>query len=218
MPRKKNKNIQENRLAYKSYSVQQIGSIEYNNVWNSARDSIKLWAFNRLGYNSLYADHPWYLDSLVCFNKNADRCVMAISYQLEEEANHDGMDYLYGAHIQGKWYFFFGGGHFTLPRDYYQSNIHIPLRVDQLNEIALENIFSGYLKKNKEGEWEVNDAFFTAHFESSGWGNFENQNPRDTLPDGKHFTDKREYFESIYLGVAKGNWIKENKQDDKSEE
>jgi len=210
MSRKKNE-IKNKRLIYKNHSIERVGFTKYNTVWSSARDSIKLWAFNRLGYNAIYADHPWYLDSLVCFNELADRCVMALSYQLEKEANHDGMDYLYGAQIKGKWYFFFGGGHFTLPRDYYHSDIHIPLNIEQFNEIAADNIFRGYLNKNKDGVWEINDAFFAAHFEDVGWGDFDRY--QDTVVYGKRFANKKEYFESIYLRKSNRKWLYKEKNE-----
>ncbi|MFN8407643.1 MAG: hypothetical protein U0X71_09225 [Sphingobacteriaceae bacterium] len=67
----------------------------------------------------------------------------------------------------------------------------------------MDEMLRGYIKKNREGEWEVNDAFFTHHFEDVGWGDFNKQSPKDTLPNGKHFTNKKEFFENIYLRVAK---------------
>ena len=109
--------------------------------------------------------------------------------------------------------FFFWGGQFVLPRDYYQTNVRVPLNIEQLNNIAADNIFRGYLKKNATGEWEVNDAFFTHHFEGVNWGDFENQSHEDTVSYGKRFTNKKEYFESIYWAVIKGNWIKEERKD-----
>ena len=60
-------------------------------------------------------------------------------------------------------------------------------------------MFRGYIKKNAAGKWEVNDAFFTAHLEGLGWGDFDNQSHADTVAYGKRFTNKKEYYESIYL-------------------
>lgn len=70
---------------------------------------------------------------------------------------------------------------------------------NKFEEIAMKNIFSGYLKKNKKGEWQINDAFFSAHFEDGGWGDFNRQLLKDTMPNGEHFTDKKAFFENIYL-------------------
>ena len=89
--------------------------------------------------------------------------------------------------------FLFWGGHFVLPRDYYQSDVSVPLNIKQFNEIAIDNIFNGYLRKNKAGKWEINNVFFTHHFEGLGWGNFDNQSHEDTVAYGKRFTNKKEY-------------------------
>lgn len=94
-------------------------------------------------------------------------------------------------------------------RENYQTDIHTPLSFEKLHELAMDNMLRGYVKKNKDGVWEVNDAFFPAHFEGVNWGEFNNQTHEDTVAYGKRFANKREYFESIYLDVAKGAWIKE---------
>ena len=105
--------------------------------------------------------------------------------------------------------FLFWGGHFVLPRDYYQSDTRIPLNIERFNEIALDNIFSGYLKKNKSQQWEINDAFFSAHFEDVGWGDFDRY--QDTVVYGKRFNNKKEYFESIYLRKSERKWLHKEK-------
>ena len=199
-------------MLYKEHSMKQAHPEEYIYVWNAARDSIKKWANNRLGYNTIYADHTWYLDSLISFNKKVDRCVMAVSYQDDYWSPSDGMDYFYGAKIKGIWYFFFGGGHFVLPRDYYQSDVHQPLSLEKFNDLAMKNIFRGYLKKNSKDEWEINDAFFTYQLEDAGWGDFNRQSRKDTLANGKRFTNKKEYFESIYLRKVKNNWLNQGEK------
>ena len=65
----------------------------------------------------------------------------------------------------------------------------------------MKNIFSGYLKKNLKDKWEINDAFFTSQLEDVGWGDFKRY--QDTVVYGKRFANKKEYFENIYLRVAK---------------
>lgn len=91
-------------------------------------------------------------------------------------------------------------------REHYQKDIRTPVSFEKLQELAMHNMLKGYIKKNKQGDWEVNDAFFTHHFESSGWGDFNAQLPKDTLSNGQHFKDKRAYFENIYLRVARNIW------------
>ncbi len=203
----KHEEAKQKRSLYKKYSLSQVGLKGYNDVWNAARDSIKNYVNNHLSCYAVYADCPWYLDSLICFNKEADRCMMALSYQHDSESPSDGMDYFHGAKTNGKWYFFLGGGNFVLPRDYYQSDVRISLNIEQFNKIAIDNIFSGYLKKNKAQQWEINDAFFIAHFENVGWGDFDSQSHKDTVANGKRYTNKKEYFESIYLRQSKEKWL-----------
>ena len=202
----KHEKVKQQRVLYKTYSMSQASSKEYAYVWNTAKDSIQLWANNHLVGYTIYADHKWYLDSLICFNKEVDRCVMALSCQRDPWSPSDGMDYFYGAKIKGIWYFFFGGGHFILPRDYYQSDVNIPLSIEQFNQIAIANIFRGYLKKNSKNEWEINDAFFISLFEGPSWGDFDNQPKEDWFLKGRRFTNRRDYFEFIYLEKVKFNW------------
>ncbi len=71
----------------------------------------------------------------------------------------------------------------------------------------MENIYIGYLKQSSKGKWEINDAFFTSQFENEGWGDFENQSHSDTVDNGKRYTNKKEYFESIYLRYSKEKWF-----------
>ena len=194
------------RDLYQTFSIKQVGRQEYWTVWNTAKDSVQNYIDNGLIRFNSYINRAWYLDSLISFNKRADRCVMALSLQAPPYSPRDRMEYFYGAKINGKWYFFLGGGQFILPRDYYQKDVRVPLSIEQFNEIAVGNIFSGYLKKDKNGTWRINDRFFTAHFEDVGWGDFERY--QDTVVHGKRFNNKKEYFESIYLDVVKGNWIK----------
>ena len=196
------------RALYRTYSVKQAGPKEYLNVWNAANDSIQNYIDNRLVRFALYVNRNWFLDSLISFNKQADRCVMALSCQTSLHSPSDCMEYFNGAKIKGKWYFFLGGGQFILPRDYYQKDVTVPLSIGQFNQIAVDNIFSGYLKKKENGSWEINDRFFTNHFEGVNWGDFNKQSHEDTVAYGKRFNNKKEYFESIYLDVVKGNWIK----------
>ena len=108
---------------------------------------------------------------------------------------------------------FQGGGTMVILREHYQKDIHTPVSFEKLHELAMNNMFRGYVKKNNYGVWEINEAFFTAHFEGVNWGDFNQQTHEDTVAYGKRFTNKREYFESIYLDVAKGIWIKEEKSE-----
>ena len=205
---KKSKELNQKRILYKTYSIKQVGDQEYVNVFNAANDSLKNWTNNHLSAYAIYEENGWYLDNLICFNENGDRCVMALSYRLYISPDYDGMSQFYGAKIKGQWYFFRGGA-FHLSRKAYVSadSIKYPLNFKILDEIAMKNIFRGYLKKNSKDEWEINDAFFTYQLEDVGWGDFKRQSHKDTLENGEKFTSKKEYFESKYLRKSKEKWL-----------
>ena len=189
-----------------------IGEQEYSSIYQQALDSLDTWCLAELpGFRSVWSFN-YQLDTVLCFNVEKDRMVAAILVQCDKSdcRTDDVLDF-YGAKIKGQWYFFRGGGDMVVLRKNYQSDISIPVSFEKLHELAMDEMLRGYIKRNKDGEWEVNDAFFTAHFEDSGWGNFEKQKPRDTLPNGKHFTDKKAYFESLYLRAAGASPLQNDK-------
>ena len=56
----------------------------------------------------------------------------------------DNVEYFYGAKIKEVWYFFEGATVY-LPRNYYQDDIHKPFNLALMKQIAIEEIFNGYL-------------------------------------------------------------------------
>jgi len=118
---------------------------------------------------------------------------MAIGKQSTYYKNQDadGITYFYGIKISGGWYFF-AGPYLVLPRIGYQKDLHTPLSFTKLHEIAMDTVFKGYLKKNKEtGEWEINDAFFARFYERDAY-NFP-------------FTTQEAWDES-WLRLMRENW------------
>ena len=87
----KREDTSEKRLLCKQITIQQAGYSQYLNIFNAANDSLKSWTDQHLASYALYEEYGWYLDSLVCFNTNVDRCVIALSYQLPSSSDHDGM-------------------------------------------------------------------------------------------------------------------------------
>ncbi len=178
-----------------------IGEQEYEKIRQQALDSLSTWCTEKLpAYEFVCYSRTYDLDSTLCFNSKKDRMVTAILIQCNElVCETDAAEYFYGAKIKGQWYFFTGGGTMVVLREHYQSDIHKPVSFEKLHELAMEEMFRGYIKKNADGKWEINDAFFTAHLEGLGWGDFDNQSHADTVAYGKRFTNKKEYYESIYL-------------------
>jgi hypothetical protein len=97
---------------------------------------------------------------------------------LESECNEDqgdGIHFLYGAKIKEKWYFF-KGAYIFLPRKMYASKNkeHEPLSFIKLHELAIKNIYNGYLKKDAKGQWIIDDDYFnglaTKNLTTGGYG------------------------------------------------
>src|SRR5690606_10076852 len=106
--------------------------------------------------------------------------------------------YFYGVKIKSNWYFFWGASIYAFS-EFYGYPADTPLPFSKLREIALDNIFRGYLKKKDKGrdgetEWEINENWFKAHFESNTWCITCNT-PKSLVQ-----------WDSIYLDIVKKNW------------
>jgi len=142
-------------------------SKDYSKIYQMANDSIKNWTKHKLKSYELYRLSKWHLDSLFCINTSGTKCIMALNYLLPENENHDGMDYLYGVKIRDKW-FFFRGPNIMLFREAYGNPSDQPLTISQLQGIATQQVFRGYLKKSSKEEWKINDSFFN-QLDYSNW-------------------------------------------------
>ncbi len=171
----------------------------YDSIHNRANDSINVWANNQLYQYRAESVFPWRIDSTICFNKEFTRCVMALEAKcISKDCVQDEVRYFYGARVNNEW-FFFTGSSFALPRELYQDDIHTPLSFEEMHEIAMENIFKGYLAKDDRGEWQINDKFFVsmANKNASGPGYGPCVNCKS----------EEEYF--LYL--SKENWLSQFK-------
>jgi hypothetical protein len=148
-----------------------VGEKEYRHVYSQVIDSINNWSANKLSAYRI-TNESWRIDSLLCFNQHADRFVTALQYQITSTStDHDGIIFFYGIKIKDKWYFFTGAS-IHLTREMYQKNSHTPLSFAKLHEIAMKEVFGGYLIKKKkdvgffknifspEYEYVINDNFF----------------------------------------------------------
>ena len=188
---------------------QNIGEKEYNAVYNKINDTVKIWSLNNLGYyRYLGRSKNYFIDSLVCFNNTNTRLITCILQQnLIKETNNDGIDFVYGEKVDGLWYFF-SGPFITVPRESFKDHdVQKPLSYQQLHQIALQEVYNGYLKSSGE----INEAWFTGQFEGPGWGDFNNQQSLDFILKGKRFTNKKDFFEFAHLTVVKANWNGVNK-------
>lgn len=87
------------------------GEDEYNKLYKQCLDSLNTWCSAKLpGYESVWSDHKYHLDSVLCFSAERDRMVTAILVQCDDPVcETDAVHYFYGAKIKGFWYFFGGG-------------------------------------------------------------------------------------------------------------
>jgi len=153
--------LREKRLFFQQHSLQHVGNKEYISVFQGLRDSVNDWKNNGLGYYIYLGKSINYqIDSLLCFNTEKTKFIgVLLKQQLLKTGVQDDIEYIYGVKIKNDWYFF-AGATIVLPREYYQKDIHTPLSFEKLHEIAMKEVFSGYLKKNPQGQWEVNEDFF----------------------------------------------------------
>jgi len=178
----KNKKTEQNNekgqtRLFNVFSLKQITKSTYNSVYEQANDSVKEWVNHNLKGYEYIKINTWRIDSLICFNQKADRCIMALCKQstFYKDQDADGITFLYGAKIMNKWYFF-SGAFIVTPREMYQKDTHIPLSFSKLHEIAMKEVFNGYLIEGKtkkdlswwkntfspeyEYKYELNDHFF----------------------------------------------------------
>jgi hypothetical protein len=90
--------------------------------------------------------------------------------------------------------YFFSGPTLVLPREYYQKDT--PLSFEKLKQIATDHIYRRYLIKNKQGNWEINERFFS-DLTSVAW-----------------CTDcvTQEQWDSAYIQQVHMNWNKRDKK------
>jgi hypothetical protein len=176
------KNDKKNEYAIKcsQISIQNIGGDrDYRTVFLIINDTLTNWKIHGLiDFRSGSCDYSSNrVDSLLLFNKQKDKMVTAILEKGCNEDYGDGIHFFYGAKIKGQWYFF-AGAYILLPREMYVSKdkVHEPISFAKLHEIAMKEVFNGYLieKKTKRDlgwwkntfspeykyEYEINEHFF----------------------------------------------------------
>ena len=180
------------------FSKKMVSKNEQILVYNQAVDSINLWKNNSLkNYIQTKYDN-WKLDTILCFNQNGDKFISSILLQSSffKSAVQDDIWYFYGVKIKQKWYFFQGPS-IVLPREIYQENTNTPLSFEKLHEIAMKQIYRGYLKPKGFlglGGYEINDGFFQ-DLTSVAW--YPGSAPKNQAE-----------WDAIYLKIVQENWSK----------
>jgi hypothetical protein len=159
---KRNEIVEKEKLYYNT-SINIITKKVYDDVFYKTKDSLKVWAKNDLPFYDNYCK----IDSLICFNKSKDRCVTAFLHASPGGISNEIRSF-YGAKFNHKWCFF-DGASYMIMRKAYQSDESKPLSFEKLHEIALDEVYSGYLIKKDKGFWgnlfekpeyEINEDFF----------------------------------------------------------
>jgi hypothetical protein len=177
------------------YSLSILGHDEYWDVYSKINDSINVWKANDLEEYRYFGvlDEKYKVDSILCVNKNGDKLRTSILLRLSKDGEGDEVRYFYGVKIKGVWCFFIGE-YLVLPREYYQEDIHTPLSFEEIKQIVSFNLYRHYLRKNGQGEWEVNERFFSG---------MSNKN-MTVSGYGSCFDCKTE--EEYYMYLVKRNW------------
>ena len=190
----KSTKLQEEWLLYKNYSFQLASQELYEQVFQEANDSVNNWLSHNLSLYAYEKNNDWRIDSLLCFNRQMNMCIMTLMVRdtLYKPANSDGISHFYGIKMRNTWYFF-RGSHMVVPRENHQKDIRKPLSFEKLKQIATKNIYRGYLKKGKNGKWEINEQFFSRFYERDAYN----------YP----FTTQ-EAWEESWLKACRSNWSK----------
>ncbi|MBA3665024.1 MAG: hypothetical protein H0W61_12560 [Bacteroidetes bacterium] len=186
------------RSSHIEKSKEQLGDSEYKRIYSLISDTLQKWSLNHILGSPDSTQNIIYIDSLLCFNLKQNRLIsslLIVDSDKASESTADGIFYFYGEKIANQWYFF-KGPYIHIPRDIVKNhNIHTPLSYQQLHQIALKEVYSGYLNRNGE----INENWFTSKFEGNGWVNWD-----DTPEKIKSYT--RKDYEQFHLRKVRGNW------------
>lgn len=184
-------------------STNAVGKNEYINIYNKLNDSINIWVLNKLKNSESECFYNFRIDSLLCFNNDTNRFISCRHLYVNiPEATSDDLQFIYGQKINYKWYFFKGPS-IVIPRSMIKNHpTNQPFSYNQLHQIALTEVYGGYLK----GNGKINEDWFTEHFENAAYGDFNNQQASDWFLKGKRFRTKKEYFEFVHLEKVRNNW------------
>ena len=179
-------------MIFKTISKRSIGHKEYTNIYGNIVDTLNCWKSNNLFSTSVACNYSSFrVDSLLCFNGSQNKMITCILERECKEDYGDGIHLLYGVKIKELW-FFFRGPYIFIPREMYVSKdkINEPLSFAKLHEIAMKEVFGGYLRKNSKGDWEVDEGFFSDITSQAWCTTCHNQADWD----------------STYLSIVRKNW------------
>ena len=141
-----------------------VGKVKYEAIYKLAKDNLDNWITSKLFAVKVSPGNSYHLDSLICLNKDGRLISCIHLYMNEKNSNSDGLNYFSGEKINEKWYFY-PGPFIVIPRSMVKGqNESIPLSYQQLHDIAIKEVYNGYLKSNGG----IDDQWFTNQFEQVG--------------------------------------------------
>ena len=193
------KQLTEYRNKCVSISKETVTDDEYSKVYKLALDSLHYFMENHLKGYEFGNMYKWELDSVICFNKEKNKCIISINSpdDIHKNATQDDLMYFYGVKINEQWYFF-SGASLAILRERYKEDVSTPMTFEQLRLLAAKYIYAGYLKKNDIGEYEINDNFFS-DLTSCAW--YIGEKPQT-----------QEQWDSVYIEVVGHKWRKHKQE------
>ncbi|MBK9285262.1 MAG: hypothetical protein IPM51_13255 [Sphingobacteriaceae bacterium] len=196
----------DNTDLYFQVSINSSSDTVYKEVQNNINDSVFHWRINKLSeYTQEIGVTDFIVDSLICFNKSANKIIVATLWRTYVNPSPTAaIGKLLGEKIGDKWYFFSSSSSIFIPNEMKKKDTTSYFSYQQLHEIALKEVYSGYLING-----QINENWFKAHFEGIAWGDFKNQGPEnDWYLKGRRFKTEKEFCEAMHLSNVKNNWLK----------
>lgn len=176
------------RQEIKKFSIRKVGLMEYQEIIQNAENSIdNMLSKNPSKLKYLTRYNRMKLDDIVCINKTNDKAIL-IEFNISLASPLDALVYYYGVKIKGKWFFFQGPAQIVAKYD--------EMTFEKLESIALDQIYKSYVFRNKNGDLEINDNFFS-DFTSIAWKSKTGVRPWD-----------KESWDQLYLDLIEENRLK----------
>lgn len=183
-----NSNNTNNQENYYSMSKSITGETSYNRIFNCIEDSLDNWKSKNVSvsYNNKN-NFKLLFDSLICLNSEGDKFLVGLHmYTLLNDGSSDGLIFFNGIKIENNWYLLRGPS-VVIPREMFKNHpINQPLSYQQLHEMALKNVYKGYLK----ADGSINDAMINHYF-----------------PKNENDFKTRKEYERYYLALSKNIWL-----------
>lgn len=152
----------------------------------------------------------WQVDSMICINSQHDKLVTTLNISSGncKTCVSDEIIKILGKKINGKWFFFKGGGTLIIPRDMYGKDAVHPLTFHELSQIARKEFLESALIKNDKGEYIVSDKWVDAHFYNAGFDSFTfHRNPGMVSPGEEYQMPRdKEKTDSVHWFLILDKW------------